>query len=289
LGFDRRPLLEAVSLITETGERIALVGPNGCGKTTLLHAILAARGNDPADTDEKTIWIGPSMKLGWCSQHGEALDPEKTILESCIAAGSLNADAAWKSLSRLLFSRDALEQKTADLSGGERVRLQLALAEISGANFLILDEPTNHLDIVSCEAIEDALAEFAGTILLVSHDRLLLDRVATRIIEITDRHFAEYDGNFSEFWFTRYGDSVRKLSGSSADLRDLRKSGNPVTPPESSVSIESRIITLETERTALEARVEQYRLTGDLTRARDLGTKLAALSARIEKLYADWK
>ncbi len=295
LGFGGRILLDSVSLVVETGERIGLVGPNGCGKTTLLRCV-----GDPlpgGETGNPAVWVGPSMKIGRCSQHGETLDPAKTVLQSCIDAGAANADGAWKSLSRLLFTRDSLEQTTGELSGGERVRLQLALADIAGANFLVLDEPTNHLDIASCEAVEDALADFPGTLILVSHDRLLLDRVVTRIIEIADAGFTEYDGNFSDFWFRRYGDSVRRLSGNSVDLKSLRKAEPPAAargPDDGSAArrrgaVEARILALEGERGELEKRLVSARSAGDLPRARDLGNRLAALSARIEKLYDEWE
>lgn len=296
LGFDGRVLLDSVSLTVATGERIGLVGPNGSGKSTFLKTL--TQPSSSGETENPAVWIGPSMRLGRCSQHGETLEPDKTVLQSCIDSGAANADSAWKTLNRLLFPRSVLEQKTGDLSGGERVRLQLALAEISGANFLVLDEPTNHLDIPSCEAVEDALAEFAGTVILVSHDRLLLDRVATRIVEIEDRGFTEYDGNFSEFWFRRYGDSVRKLSGNSADLKTLRAAGAGAGPAEAGdpvstgtnrvADIEARIVTLEAERGDLEKKMAAAHGAGDLNLARDLGTRLAALAGRIEKLYAEW-
>jgi ATP-binding cassette subfamily F protein 3 len=314
-GAGARALLEEVSLAIEPGERIALVGRNGSGKTTFLDAIIreGSRGNP-------LVRIGPSMTVAYVTQHGDRLDPEATLFDACLAAGLKNADEAGKALSRFLFPRESLPRKIGSLSGGELNRLQLALAAIARANFLILDEPTNHLDIASCEAIEDAIAEFEGTILVVSHDRFFLDRVATRIVEIEDRDFVEHDGNFSEFWYRKYGSRgispfasgrAATAEGRAATIARTRDGSKPVgengesarARPDSAgrngakdakgsaknaEAIEKRIVALEQERERLERELTAAYGAGDLKKARDLGSSLAETGTLIERLYAEW-
>jgi len=297
-GFGEKKLLEDVSLLVETGERVALVGPNGCGKTTFLDAVIRE-----GTSDGRVIRIGPSMKTAYCSQHGGGLDRGADLLAECIRAGALNFDESWKVLSRFLFGRDDLYRTVGTLSGGELNRLQLALAVIAKANFLILDEPTNHLDIPACEAVEDALADFAGTILVVSHDRYFLDRIATRVVEIDERGFVEWDGNFSEYWFRRYGKQVRspfgdpsgaKNRGVSMETRNKQIVSSKKTASANSVSgnagddIERRIVALEEERGKIERSMNEAYSAGDLKKARDLGSRLAETAKRLERLYETW-
>lgn len=282
-GFDNRELLRDVSLLIETGERVGLVGPNGCGKTTFLNAVL--REGSP---DGKIIRIGPSMKVSYCSQHGDGLDRAADVLSVCIDAGAVNFDAAWKVLSRFLFEREDLVRSVGTLSGGELNRLQLALAVIAGANFLILDEPTNHLDIPSCEAVEDALIDFPGTILVVSHDRYFMDRIATRIIEIDESAFVEWDGNFSEFWYRKYGSSPRTAIRGMEDRKRTIKEAKKTVTAASVGDLERRIVTLEAEREQLEKAVIEAHSAGDLKKARDLGARLEESARIIERLYKEW-
>jgi ATP-binding cassette subfamily F protein 3 len=295
-AYGDRILLDDVSLLVRTGERVAIVGANGTGKTTLIEAIRTAGAPDGT-----VIRTGPSMKIAFCSQHGETVLRYRTVLDACLAAGSKNADEAGRALAQFLFPRESLAQEVASLSGGEINRLQLALAVIAKANFLILDEPTNHLDIESCETVEDALAEFAGTILVVSHDRYFLDRVATRIVEIDDRHLVSYDGNFSEFWFTRYGADYRRPFGIGSgdagsrgrEINAAKKTasgaGKSTTrEQEGNAAIERRIIALEAERDRLEKQLENERAEGRLDRARATGNRLASTAKQIEKLYEAW-
>ena len=290
-GFNERELLREVSLLIETGERVALVGPNGCGKTTFLNAVIRE-----GSSDTSIIHVGPSMKVAYCSQHGENLSPKKDILSLCIDAGATNIDDASKVLSQFLFTREDVYRCVTSLSGGELNRLQLALAVIARANFLILDEPTNHLDIPAREAIEDALADFKGTILVVSHDRYFLDRIATRVVEIIDQSFINWNGNFSEFWYGRYGMPIHcPLNPQGKGGTDSAKRKHQIetmkqaeTQRTSAGDIEQRIIRLEAERDLLEKEMNDAYQSGALKKARDLGNRLADASRRIDHLYEEW-
>lgn len=270
IAFGERVLLDEVSILIQTGERVALVGPNGCGKTSFIKEVLRR-----AAEQDRSVYIGPSLTLAVCTQHGEGLDPCATVFEACLKAGARNEDEAGRLIARFLFPREALEQRVGTLSGGETNRLQLALAVQQKANFLILDEPTNHLDIASCEAIEEALEDFAGTILVISHDRYFLDRLATRVLEIDEGHMVSWDGNFSEFWAERHGSMVAR------PIRTARKE-------KGASPVEQRIMALEAEQRSIEADMGNAYTAGDLAKARSLGARLSRITREIERLYEEW-
>jgi ATP-binding cassette subfamily F protein 3 len=188
VGVNGRVLLEDVSLALERGEHVALVGPNGSGKTTLLEAIVAGHYK-----------LGHGVQIGYFSQHGTELDERGSALDCAMRMTRLNRPEAQSLLGRFLFSGwDAHERPVKALSGGERRRLGLAVLVASGANFLVLDEPTNHLDLASREALEAALEAFPGSVLLVTHDRALIDAVAERTAAIEDGTIRVYDGGWAE-------------------------------------------------------------------------------------------
>src|SRR5215208_4507678 len=193
-GFDlsagSKQLLESTELVLERGEHVALIGPNGSGKSTLLEAIVGGRLGR----------IGHGVELAYFSQHEVELDERGSVLECAMGATGLQRSQAQALLGRFLFSGwDDHDKRVDQLSGGERRRLALALVVASGANFLVLDEPTNHLDLESREALEAALEAFPGTVLLVSHDRALLDAVAERTLAIEDGTVKSYDGGWADY------------------------------------------------------------------------------------------
>ncbi len=193
-------LLEHAELWLERGEHVSLVGPNGTGKTTLIETLAGRR---PLAAGR--LSTGHNVKLGYLSQHAEELGagghPGQSVLEAAARATGLAPNKARALLGRFLFSGEEAEKPLAGLSGGERRRLSLAV--LVGAahtpNVLILDEPTNHLDIESREALEDALHAFPGAILLVSHDRALLDAVGTRTVAVEDHALRSYEGGWPEY------------------------------------------------------------------------------------------
>jgi ATP-binding cassette, subfamily F, member 3 len=190
-----KELLDHASLAIERGEHVALIGPNGSGKTTLLETILGRR---PAAGGKARL--GHGVEATYFSQHEAELDERGSVLDAAMSGTGLRRPEAQSLLGRFLFSGwDEHEKPVAVLSGGERRRLALAIAVASGANFLVLDEPTNHLDLESREALEAALEAFPGTVLLVSHDRALLDAVATRLLAVEDRRIASYAGGWADY------------------------------------------------------------------------------------------
>ncbi|MEA2448784.1 MAG: ATP-binding cassette, subfamily er 3 [Thermoleophilaceae bacterium] len=189
-----RTLLSDVELWIERGEHVALVGPNGTGKTTLIDA-LAGNG----ELAGGKLRRGHNAKIGYLSQHVEELGSEGTVLEATQRATGLTPNKARALLGRFLFSGEEAEKPVAGLSGGERRRVSLAVLYASDANVLILDEPTNHLDLESREALEDALRAFEGSLLLVSHDRALLDAVGTRTFAVEDGTLRGYEGGWAEY------------------------------------------------------------------------------------------
>ena len=202
-----RVLVDKGELWIEREEHVSLVGPNGVGKTTLINALAGRR-----PLDGGRLRLGHNVTVGYLSQHGEELEhgDARTVLEACAKATKLSPQAARALLGKFLFSGEQAEKPLDGLSGGERKRLGLAILVSSGANVLILDEPTNHLDLESREALEDALLSFPGALLLVSHDRALLEAVGTRTIAVEDYGLKSYVGGWQEYWAAREAD---KLSG----------------------------------------------------------------------------
>jgi ATP-binding cassette, subfamily F, member 3 len=190
-----KALLADVALAVERGEHVALVGPNGSGKTTLIETLLGRR--EPA---AGSVRLGHGVVAAYFSQHEAELDERGSVLECVQSMTGLRRPDAQNLLGRFLFSGwEAHEKPVAVLSGGERRRLALAVVVASGANFLVLDEPTNHLDLESREALESALENFPATVLLVSHDRALLDAVAERTLAIEDGRVRSYDGGWADY------------------------------------------------------------------------------------------
>ncbi len=187
-------VLRSINFTIYRGERVGLVGSNGSGKSVLFRLILEQEAPDAGE-----IVVGPSVRTGYYAQEHETLDFNASVMEMVQKAGEMGEKAAMGFLTRFLFDYQKAQAKVKTLSGGERSRLQLALLMLAHANFLMLDEPTNHLDIQSAEVLEDALADFEGTVLVISHDRYFLDQVVDRVLEIKDGGVREYRGSYSDY------------------------------------------------------------------------------------------
>jgi ATP-binding cassette subfamily F protein 3 len=192
--FKAQQVLQDLDFTLLHGERVGVIGANGSGKSVLLRLAVGLMQPDAGD-----VVLGPSVKTGYYAQEHETLDFKQTLIDCVQRAGRMSEGSAVSYLKKYLFTYRQAGQKIGELSGGERSRLQLALIVLSGANFLLLDEPTNNLDIQSAEVLEDALSEFDGTVLVISHDRYFLDRVVERILVVENGEILEFMGGYSEY------------------------------------------------------------------------------------------
>ena len=272
-------LLEDSELVLERGEHVALIGPNGSGKSTLLDAIVGSRLGR----------IGHGVELAYFSQHEVELDERGSVLECTMAATGLQRPQAQALLGRFLFSGwDAHERPVVALSGGERRRLALALVVASGANFLVLDEPTNHLDLESREALEAALEAFPGTVLLVSHDRAVLDAVADRIVAIERRSLRSYPGGWADYARIRADEQAPAPEPKEREPKpDKPRPARPVKRrPTELEQLEASIEAREAELGELERKLaEDWADVDTLTAHKAARDDLQSLLARWEELF----
>ncbi len=281
LAAGEKPLLTNTGFALERSEHVALVGPNGSGKTTLLETMLGLR-----EADAGRIRLGHGVEPAYFSQHEMELDETVSVLECTQKATGLRRPQAQNLLGRFLFSGwEEHEKPVAALSGGERRRLALALVVASGANFLVLDEPTNHLDLESREALEAALEAFPGTVLLVSHDRALLDAVAHRLLAIEDRGLHSSDGGWADYAGRREERAEpREIS------RPKKEKRRPETPeparPSGLETLEGEIARQEQAVAELEQRLAaDWSDAEALAAHRQARDELQTLLARWEELF----
>ncbi|TMK75462.1 MAG: ABC-F family ATP-binding cassette domain-containing protein [Actinobacteria bacterium] len=279
-----RTLLDGVGFAVERGEHVGLVGPNGSGKTTLLETVLGRR-----EASSGNARLGHGVEPAYFSQQEVELDERGSVLQCVQTMTGLQRPDAQSLLGRFLFSGWAEHEKPVSvLSGGERRRLALAVVVASGANFLVLDEPTNHLDLESREALEAALEAFPGTVLLVSHDRALLDAVAERTIAIQERTLVSYDGGWADY--IRIRDERRALA--EAPEPKQRKEPAKRTPrpaaqgPSELERLEAEIAGREGDVAELERRLaEDWSNVETLAAHRRARDELQALLERWETLF----
>ena len=205
-AFGEKTLFRDVDIQIDRGDRAFLLGANGCGKTTLLRIL---RGE--TDADAGTVRLGSNVRIGYFDQTLSGLHEEKTVIDEVWDAHRLmNQTQVRSALALFLFRGEDVYKKVSELSGGEKARLALLRLMLSGANFLVLDEPTNHLDVRSREALEDALADFSGTMLVVSHDRYFINKLCTRVLHMADGGVEEVLGNYDDYAARRQRTAVQK-------------------------------------------------------------------------------
>ena len=268
------------------GERVAIVGPNGSGKTSLLKALLGELR--PLSGRVK---IGPRVTMRYYDQHLADLDPNKTVLTELQDAFGLPEETLRTFLGRLLFSGDDAFKTIRSLSGGEKSRVALAKLMLDDAGLLLLDEPTNHLDIPAQEMLEEALQDFEGTIVFVSHDRYFIDDIATRLWVVEEGKVTMHLGNYSDL------ERRRQRAARPAAIRDAgapSRRQRPKTPAASTAAyavdvVEDRIVQLEAEVARIEEQLADHQTYDDPARVAELARAHDDASGRLRALYQEWE
>ena len=266
------------------GERVAIVGPNGSGKTSLLKALLGELR--PRRGRVKT---GPRVTMRYYDQHLADLDPSKTVLTELQDAFGLPEETLRTFLGRLLFSGDDAFKTIRSLSGGEKSRVALAKLMLDDAGLLLLDEPTNHLDIPAQEMLEEALQDFEGTIVFVSHDRYFIDAIATRLWVIDDGAVTLHLGNYSDLERRRQreprpgGEAARPRRADQVRPVDRQAEGSSTT------GVEDRIDELEGEVRRIEEQLADHQTYDDPARVAELARAHEDASGRLRALYQEWE
>ena len=304
-SFGSRKLFEGVSLDIRKGEKVCIIGDNGIGKTTLLRILMGRE-----EPDSGYLRTGYNVDFGYYDQGQRLLDDNETVLGEMKNAYHLYSDTEMRSLlGRFLFRGDDVFKQVGDLSGGEKAKLSLLKLMLSGANTLVLDEPTNHLDIDSREAVEDALEEFSGTLIIVSHDRYLLSRIPDRILELTDSGIEEYKGNF-EYYLEKTQqmqdeqadsskDSIRGRSGTVVTLELVRdseaqrqakkqKEAEERRKARRGDEIEARIHELEGRIADIEEAISDPARASDFEWMHEQSAIMAECEKEITELYDEW-
>ena len=324
-SFGNEKLFENISFDIKRGEKVAIIGDNGTGKTTMLKII---NGMETLDSGE--ITLGVKVHIGYYDQEHQVLHDEKSLFEELSDAyPSMNNTEIRNTLAAFLFTGDDVFKRIGDLSGGEKGRVSLAKLMLSDANFLILDEPTNHLDITSKEILEDALSGYEGTVLYVSHDRYFINRTATRILDLTHGRMINYLGNYDYYLehceeqtnrvlaesgnassFGRgigmdsasaaSGNSFGKLAGNNNAVSDNSGSGAADWKAQKEEAAKKRkqeaalkkceeeIAKLEERNEKINAELSDPEVATDLAKVRKLSDELTQNEERLSALYDEW-
>jgi ATP-binding cassette, subfamily F, member 3 len=286
---------QGLDLAVERDQKIAIVGPNGAGKSTLLKLIAGVL--QPVSGERK---VGPKTRLGYFAQHQiEALDPDKRMIEELQSSIPRDADVKPRELlGRFLFSGDDVDKPIAVLSGGERTRVALAKMLVSPLNVLCLDEPTNHLDIASRDVLEDALEEYEGAIVLITHDRHLIRSVATHIVEVVSGNVVVFDGDY-DYYLSKREREVQPAEGATSPVpvaaaKERRRQNAQVRERTSKLRKEIGGIERKLEKVSAEMKeIGQVLADPDVYRSDvdigELSRRYEACQRRVKTLEASWE
>lgn len=296
-AFDHQVLFSDVAFEIKRGEHVAIIGDNGTGKTTLLKII-----NELIPPDAGAIRLGSNVQIGYYDQEHHVLHMEKTLFEEISDDyPDLTNTEIRNTLAAFLFTGEDVFKKISSLSGGERGRVSLAKLMLSEANFLILDEPTNHLDITSKEILESAINSYEGTVLYVSHDRYFINKTATRILELTQKEFINYIGNYDYYLekkdtlqpAQKDNTTAKASSAPSAEKLDWklqkeqqakqRKKENDLKKCEDRISI------LEEKNQKLDAEMAKPENATNVAKLQEIANEKVSFEAELEKLYEEWE
>ncbi|WP_119065952.1 ABC-F family ATP-binding cassette domain-containing protein [Aggregatilinea lenta] len=288
-GYERdHPLVTVPDITLYRGEIAAIIGPNGVGKTTLLKTLL-----HDLPPLKGSVRLGAAVEPGYFAQAHEGLNPNRSVLDELLTVRDLPLSEARSYLATFLFTGDDVFQPIRTLSGGERGRLALAKLSLAGANFLLLDEPTNHLDIPSQEILQSVMAAFDGTILLVSHDRYLIDALATQVWDVQPDGMTVFEGNYREYVEAREAarQAVREEKATPARAgAAARKNGKSDSERARRLAqVEATIHELETQLAALESDAGRASQAGEVDRVRELGEAYTAVQADLDAALSEWE
>jgi len=297
-SFGNQTLFRDVSFEIKRGEHIAIIGDNGTGKTTLLKIL-----NGILPGDSGSFRLGSNVEIGYYDQEHNVLHSEKTLFDEISDDYPYLTNTEIRNvLAAFLFTGEDVFKRICDLSGGERGRVSLAKLMLSNANLLILDEPTNHLDIMSKEILEDALNNYEGTVIYVSHDRYFINRTATRILELTAQTFVNYIGNY-DYYLEKKEQLTASLTASALqttiperetesktdwkqqkeDAAKLRKKENDLK------KCEEQIARLEQEQADLETEMSDPAIATNVAKLQEISKKQNELAKNLEDLYEIWE
>jgi ATP-binding cassette subfamily F protein 3 len=283
-----RTLLEDARLEVERGEHVVLVGPNGAGKTTLIETLAGRR--EPA---AGSVRLGHNVRVGYLSQHADTAAGEGTVLDAAQRQTGLAGRKARDLLGGFLFSGSDVEKRLADISGGEQRRLSLAILVASGANLLILDEPTNHLDLESREALEDALLAYEGAVILVSHDRALLEAVGTRTIVCEDGELRGHPSGWAAYRRQREEREQAEAAAAQAAKPARPAGGRPHREAKRAARrasrLAERIERAEAELREVEEELSDPEAWSSPGRAERASERHAAAERAVAELYEQWE
>ncbi len=291
IGYPGSPLFTAEDIELWRGECAALIGGNGSGKTTFLRTVL-----ELIKPLKGEIRLGASLKLGYFAQAHESLNPQNQVLDELMTHHPMLVSEARNYLAKYLFREDDVYKLVADLSGGERGRLALAILALEGANLLLLDEPTNHLDIPAQESLQQTLEAFAGTILLVSHDRYLIDRLATQIWSLQDGALTVFQGGYQAYLNHLMPPPQQKSAKTPPPpSRPPIVNGSPMSKnrqrrqQEALAALEARIQTAESRLADLTNEMQQATFSQNFDKIQRVGIEYAQTETDLETLMKEWE